>query len=225
MPSILQRWRDLLPPCVYVSTGPFVSARPLTASERASAGPVAPERLRELENGRCYAKHALALCGFKDVDLPIGPDRAPLWPPGIVGSIAHVRAGAAGHVCAAVARIDSFRGLGIDVELEDGLDPRVWPHVLTSEELERVRRLPICKRATEVKTIWCAKEAMIKAFGCRLEPTAINSTPDNASGSHKIVALSNPSQACQARTARVAGFILAAVALPQDVRLRARNIR
>jgi 4'-phosphopantetheinyl transferase EntD len=121
--------------------------------------------------------------------------------------------------------MDSFRALGIDVELEDGLDPRVWPHVLTSEELDRVHGLPICKRATEVKTIWCAKEATIKAFGCRLEPTAINTTPDNASGSHKVVALSNPSHVCQARTARVSGCILAAVALPQDVQLRAGIIR
>src|SRR5690242_17289088 len=77
---LVQAWRDLLPRCVCISAGPFVDAAPLMACERASAGSVVPERLRELENSRHYAKHALALCGIHDVDLPIGPNRAPLWP-------------------------------------------------------------------------------------------------------------------------------------------------
>jgi 4'-phosphopantetheinyl transferase EntD len=222
--SVLQTWRDLLPPDVCVSAGPFVDAAPLTASERASAGSVAPERLRELENSRSYGKHALALCGVENVDLPIGPDRAPLWPPGIIGSITHVRGGAGGHVSAAVARIDSIR-LGIDVELETGLHPPVWPHVLTAGELERVHDLPISRRVTEVQTVWCAKEAMAKALRRRIEPTDIDTTPDDATGYYNIVALSNPGRAFYGRIAKVGGFILAAVVVPQDVQFKAGSIR
>jgi 4'-phosphopantetheinyl transferase EntD len=123
-------------------------------------------------------------------------------------------------VSAAVARIESIRALGIDVELETGLHPQIWPHVLTSRELDRVLRVPICARAIEVQTVWCAKEAMVKALRLLIEPTDIETTFDTASGCYNIVALSNPGQTCHGRTARVGGFILAAVALPQGLQKR-----
>jgi hypothetical protein len=36
----------------------------------------------------------------------------------------------------AVARTDMIVAVGIDLEIEDSLDPRVWPYVLTQSELK-----------------------------------------------------------------------------------------
>ena len=95
------------------------------------------QRMRELENGRMYAKRALAMLGIRDVDLPIAPNRSPLWPAGIVGSLTHVIGRVDGHVAAAVARTENVCALGIDIECESGLHPRLWDYVLTRRERER----------------------------------------------------------------------------------------
>jgi len=51
--TLAAAWRDLLPKNVLVCAGPILEEHPaLTNRERASAGPVGEERLRELKSGR-----------------------------------------------------------------------------------------------------------------------------------------------------------------------------
>ena len=108
-----------------------------------SLGPADAERVREFASGRAYAKRALATLGMHNVDLPIGPNRAPIWPNGVVGSIAHVRDSHYGtYAAAAVARADAVLAVGLDFEMENSLHPHVWRHVLTKRELERILSLP-----------------------------------------------------------------------------------
>jgi 4'-phosphopantetheinyl transferase EntD len=215
--TILQAWHQMLPASVFVSAGPLLEyAVPLTARERASAGCVGERRMRELESGRAYAKRALAMLGIDDVDLPVGLDRSPQWPSGIVGSLTHVRGCVDGHFAAAVARKRDARAVGIDVERENGLHPRLWNLFLTAHELERIIARPVPVRPILAQIAWCAKEAVMKAARRPVEPTEIDIEPD-PSGNEFTASWRKPgsdrrsAEVWRGRTARSQGLILAAV--------------
>ena len=104
--------------------------------------------MAELEAGRAYAKRALAMIGIENVDLPVGPDRAPRWPEGVVGSLTHVRGLNGSHVAAAVGWARDIRGLGIDVEYTMAPAPDVWKTILTKRELDQISALPADRRGT-----------------------------------------------------------------------------
>jgi hypothetical protein len=155
------------------------------------------------------------MIGVYGADLPIGADRAPVWPRGIVGSITHVMGRAGGHVAAAVSRTGSVNAIGIDAENENGLHPRIWGHVLTSRELDRILALPPNARAIEAQILWCAKEAVKKADGRPIEPTEVETEWDRAA--RRYTARSRPTgvdsdvpQTWHVRTTRSQGYILAA---------------
>jgi 4'-phosphopantetheinyl transferase EntD len=211
----------LLPKEIFVSAGPLLDdATPLTEGERVSAGFVDEERLRELESGRTYAKRALAMIGCHCVDLPIGPDRSPKWPAGIVGSLTHVMGRDGGHFAAAVASRETVCAVGIDVEREGGLPPRVWDYVLTRRELARILALPPPVRAAEAQIIWCAKEAIRKAALQQIEPIEVEIEHDPEGEEYAATwrpakATDSSAQIWHGRTGRSQGFILAAVVLPR----------
>ncbi len=75
-----------------------------------------PKRKAEFLAGRHCARLALARAsegrGPPAASLPIGPQRAPVWPEGYVGSITHTR----GFVAAAAAPAGRLRSLGLDSE-------------------------------------------------------------------------------------------------------------
>jgi 4'-phosphopantetheinyl transferase EntD len=77
---------DTMPDGVCVAAGPSIEMQ-LCARESASLGAADVKRLREFASGRAYAKQALSMLGVYDVDLPIGPNRAPVWPPCVVGAL------------------------------------------------------------------------------------------------------------------------------------------
>lgn len=82
--------------------------------------------------GRYCAKKALASFGLLDFSIDVGPDRNPLWPNGLLGSISHT-----GHVATAVASNDRHLiGLGIDIEsvICDCPMNETKAHVLTASE-------------------------------------------------------------------------------------------
>jgi 4'-phosphopantetheinyl transferase EntD len=83
------------------------------------------DRRNEFTSGRICARAAMAKLGYGPVAVPRGPQREPIWPHGLVGSITHCR----GYRGAAVARSDLYHGIGIDAEphaaLPDGVIDRV----------------------------------------------------------------------------------------------------
>src|SRR5436190_15379026 len=86
--SLVETLRSLLPPGIEVCAGEFsTDALPLSPRELASVGALNVDRKHELQNGRTYAKHALAAFGIRDVELPVASDRSPIWPAGFIGSI------------------------------------------------------------------------------------------------------------------------------------------
>lgn len=220
--NLAAAWRKLLPKNILVCAGPILGEAPaLTVRERASAGPLDEERLRELKSGRFYAKRALALLEFHNVHIPIGPNRSPMWPRGVVGSLTHVRWRDGGHVAAAVGRASEFCGIGIDIEKEEGLHPSLWGHVLTTREYERVRTLPPPIRGVEVQLVWCAKEAFIKAIRQSIDPMEVEIERDANSYGYpatwwaRTVGSSPSTLTWTGRSIRSLGFVLAAVSRGQ----------
>ena len=180
MPTDLQllwrAWKALLPDDIQIVAGPLMTtAPPLTFKECNSAGAVAPQRMSELMTGRYYAKQALSLLGFDDVELPINEDRSPAWPSGTTGSITHIRrAETEGYCAVAVGRSDQFRAIGIDVEYGVALPREIWATFLTPRELNQVLALDRIDQPANALIRWCVKECAIKAFWTGLDPLTID---------------------------------------------------
>ena len=130
----------------------------LRPEEEAFVRNAVPKRRREFAAGRACARRALASLGVYDVTLPAGADRSPLWPAGIVGSIAHAE-----ERCAVVAAHRSeFLGLGLDIERVRTLAAEVARMVCGGDELEAVCRAAGLDRGTAATVVFSVKEATYK---------------------------------------------------------------
>lgn len=113
-------------------------------------------RLAEFTAGRTAARMAMAALGLPPAALPAGPDRAPLWPAGITGSISH----SGDHALAAVARTDTLRAIGIDIEGDAPLDPALLPEIAAADEVRAIA-------PQDMVRLFSAKEAAFKAQSAR----------------------------------------------------------
>lgn len=130
----------------------------LLPEERALVAGAGAARRLEFATGRRLARVLLARLGAPAGALLRGAERAPSWPPGIVGSISHKRS-----LCAvAVARGGALLGLGVDVEEDAPLAPALWRRVCTAAELDRLRGAPPEEAGRTARWIFCAKEATYK---------------------------------------------------------------
>ncbi len=132
----------------------------LGAPELTAVSDASERRRLEFAGGRACAHRALRLLGVEAGALPAGPDGAPLWPTGIVGSITHKGA----YRAAAVARAGEVPGLGLDAELDAALPPGVLGRLAHPDELEAVEALVEAEpgRAWD-RLLFSAKEAVVKA--------------------------------------------------------------
>jgi 4'-phosphopantetheinyl transferase EntD len=107
------------------------------------------KRRREFGAGRRFAGAALAALGCPPVAIPIGEGGAPVWPDGVVGSIAHCE-----RYCLAIAaRTDAFAGLGVDVEIERAVTPELTRYVRRDDE-----------HGIAQATLFVIKESVYKAY-------------------------------------------------------------
>lgn len=118
-----------------------------------------PSRRREFAAGRVAARHALADLGYPPAIIPVGPDRAPQWPQGILGSISHTRTAC----LAAVGHQTDLGGLGIDLEEDTPLRAEDWDTILLPIEQGWLRRKSQADRGYLAKVAFSAKEAAYKA--------------------------------------------------------------
>jgi 4'-phosphopantetheinyl transferase EntD len=134
--------------------------RDLLLGEELSLGNVVPARRREFRAGRIYARQALQGLGAGGSVIPIGDNRAPLWPTGIVGSISHTRS-----LCVvAVGSSTEFLGVGIDIEEDAPLSCELAQLVSDAAELEgrdEVERRLGCDLP---KLLFVIKEAFYKMY-------------------------------------------------------------
>lgn len=110
--------------------------------------------------GRWLAVQALADLGVAAPTLPRGPDGAPVWPTGVVGSIAH----SAVHAVAVAARRGDWLALGVDVEPDLPLPADVAALDLHATERQALHHLWPGSGLAEARRVFCAKECLHKAL-------------------------------------------------------------
>jgi 4'-phosphopantetheinyl transferase EntD len=129
----------------------------LWMDEVAAMNRAIPKRRTEFAAGRSAARTAMAEAGVSPTAILQGPDRAPLWPTGLTGSIAHCE-----DCCiAAVAHKDHYKSLGVDVEPATPLASDLTGIICTPAERDWLAGQP--NPGLAAKMIFSAKEAVYKA--------------------------------------------------------------
>ncbi|SEO57248.1 4'-phosphopantetheinyl transferase EntD (siderophore biosynthesis) [Salinihabitans flavidus] len=157
--------RDLasasLPPQVGVAvTNPRLPNAAIYPEEAGAVTHARPERRREFAAGREAARQAMGQIGLDLVPLPAGRDRAPRWPSGVIGSIAHDK-----QTCIAIVARDSYAdAVGVDVEADLPLEDDLLATICRPEERAWLQTQPPDRRGALATRIFSAKEA---AFKCQ----------------------------------------------------------
>jgi enterobactin synthetase component D len=122
-----------------------------------------PKRRLEFLAGRYCARVALGRLAprWLEEPIPVGADRAPVWPAGTVGAITH----ADGFAAAAVARSADARGLGLDSEriVAAAAMDAVAAQAVTREELGALARAGLSE-AVLLTLVFSAKESLFKCL-------------------------------------------------------------
>src|SRR5579885_2407207 len=129
----------------------------LLPAERRHLGRAVLKRQQEFAAGRLCARRALQEFGFSDFALESAPDRQPLWPSSMVGSITHTQ----GFCAAVVARRGPVFALGIDTEEAGRVKRELWPRIC-GPEMDWLEQLPEGDRSVAATLIFSAKEAFYK---------------------------------------------------------------
>lgn len=114
-----------------------------------------PRRQTEFAAGRACVRDAMAQLGLAPSAVPHGPDRAPVWPQGLHGSITH-----SARACLAAITL-APRLIGIDLEPAIPLEEALWDAVLLPQERRAV--MTAQDPGLQAKLIFSAKEAAYKA--------------------------------------------------------------
>ena len=118
----------------------------------------AGRRRRDFALGRACAHAALADLAHGGAVIAKGEDGAPLWPPGITGSITHTE----GYAAALVEESRGFAGIGIDAERAGRVDRDLWPRLFSPAEREQIEDHSDPLLAATL--FFSAKEASYKAW-------------------------------------------------------------
>ncbi|MCC8996449.1 MAG: 4'-phosphopantetheinyl transferase superfamily protein [Nitrosomonas sp.] len=135
------------------------------------------KRQQDFCTGRFCAHQVLDKMGYKDIPLLADQYGAPLWPPGITGSISH-----SGSKAIAVAALKkNIRALGIDIQ--EFLTP--FPYntinsIFSSSEKNAILLIQLALRDRYAYSIFSAKESVLKccyyAYSYLLELSCISIT-------------------------------------------------
>lgn len=118
------------------------------------------KRQAEFFFGRLTARLAMAALGAPTAEIVIGPQREPVWPHGIVGSISHT----GGLAMATAARPSRCHGIGIDVERAVSGDARdsIASSVLDAAEMAILDRHCAGMEDGGFSLAFSAKESLYK---------------------------------------------------------------
>lgn len=134
----------------------------LFPDEHAVVTRAAETRRCEFITARMCAHKALAKLGVPPVPVIPGPQGAPRWPAGVVGSITHCD----GYRAAAVARAAEVMSLGIDAEPNESLPEGGMLRTIARAE-ERMRLSDLAIRMPGIcwdRLLFSAKESVYKAW-------------------------------------------------------------
>jgi len=211
-------WMDVEPP-------------PIHPEEAQQVATAVAKRRAEFAAGRACARRALTRLGIGDFVLRNGPDRAPRWPDGVVGSISHAGAVPGGFCGAVVARSRDFLTLGLDAEVATAVGPELWPRVMTAGELDWLQDQPVASRPTLAAVLFSAKECFYKArfpvAGQFLdfEDVEVALDPPGSSFEARLTtdgagSLGRPMlPGCKGRYVEVDGFVITGIGVPANVEI------
>jgi 4'-phosphopantetheinyl transferase EntD len=194
---------------------------PLEAEQVATA--VVRRRI-EFAAGRHCARRALARLDIRDFVLRNGQDRAPCWPPGVVGAITHTGQGPADGYCGVVVgRTTEVVTVGVDAEPTKPLKPTLWDHVLTSAEQGALQVMDVDAAGLHAMAIFSAKECFYKAQFplshrfLRFHDVEIALDPASATFEARLTdqaPLGLPLPRCAGRFVQGPDFVVTGIALP-----------
>lgn len=149
----------LFPPAVsWCFSNQPTDAGPLLGDEVEASTGMSAIRLRSFRHGRHCARLALQSLGAGEPAIARHKDRAPIWPAGIIGSIAHCDEAA----LAAVARQTDLPGLGLDVESRGDLEAAVEALICRPPELAMLAHLNQAELSSRL--LFSAKESVYKCL-------------------------------------------------------------
>jgi len=140
------------------ATDPRTGHNKVLRQEAVAMERMAPVRQRSYAAGRVAAHTAMAGLGQPVHPVLMTPDRAPLWPEGLTGSISHSQS----CCIAALGRKDQVHALGVDVEEDTKLDSDLVATVCTNSERAWLSTLPRNRAGIVAKLIFSAKECAYK---------------------------------------------------------------
>jgi 4'-phosphopantetheinyl transferase EntD len=133
----------------------------LFPEEAAMVANAVASRRREFATGRGCAHRALERLGAAPGPVLAGNRGEPVWPPGVVGSIAHCR----GYRGCALALASDLAAIGIDAEPHEPLKDGLAGRIAGAEEMRELERLGRAEPAIAWdRLLFSAKEALYKAW-------------------------------------------------------------
>jgi len=122
---------------------------------------VSEKRRLDFRLGRAAAKQSLEKIGFPVVTPVLrGPHREPVWPVGVVGSIAH----GSGYGVAAAAWQSDVPAVGVDIQMiEERYTDELVARFADPDEFDWVCSVP-SKRTERAVKLFSAKESVFKAL-------------------------------------------------------------
>ena len=157
MEGVRAALRQMLGPHAGIGVTDPAQDAALWDEEAAAVARAVPKRRTEFAAGRCAARAAMAEIGFAPAAIPQGPDRAPTWPSGVSGSIAHCDT-----CCVSVVALkEHHQTLGVDIEPATPLSPDLFAVICTPAERAWLAGEP--DPGLAAKMIFSAKEAVYKA--------------------------------------------------------------
>ena len=193
------------------------AAAPLFPVEAENAIWTSAARRATFASGRFCARAALADMGRPREAIPRGKAGEPIWPPGVVGSIAHTQTLAA----AIVADARYTRAVGLDFECDTPLDETTSDLVRRADETPS--RLPTSlSKFRFAKWLFVIKEAVYKCHWpverAFLESEDVRVAVDFAAGSFRARILTEKAgqnEVVDGVFANVEGLFVALAALPR----------
>lgn len=143
---------------VVMASDPMGDQYQALPQELASFPNAADKRNRAFAAGRAAAHQAMQSLNVAVQPILFGPDRAPIWPKTVVGSISHCET----SCLAAVARSNAYLSIGIDVEENTPLDADLIPTICTPAERAWLSMHSATQAGLLAKLIFSAKECAYK---------------------------------------------------------------
>lgn len=159
-----------LPSSIHLKVSLIKAAHgPLMAEELSLVDGTAPTRQREIVAGRVLARSVMTDLGLAEAPITQSSSGAPVWPPGLCGSIAH----SATHVAVAIAPTSSIRSVGIDIEDGRNLDSAA-KEIGEADEISCLMSHPLAKGGDgAARLLFSAKEALFKCQSVLTGNTAL----------------------------------------------------